>query len=57
MFGFQRLAETARAFEHTIETKSPDTLGLVKRLATTIEVSVYEMRCNAQSLTAALENV
>ncbi len=52
MFGFQRLAEAARTFEYAVETKSPETLGLIERLAATIAVSIYEMQRNTVALPA-----
>ena len=55
MFGFQRLAEAARTFEYAVETKSPETLGQIERLAATLKISVYEMQRNTAALTATPE--
>ena len=44
MFGFERLTQAARSFEHAVECKAADALALAATLANTIEDTLAEMR-------------
>ena len=57
MFGFERLAATARRFEHAIHGKTQDAPALAKALASDTELSLHEMRRLALRNTAIPELV
>ena len=47
MFGFERLADVARRFEHAVEAGAPDAQVLADGLAVAIEASLPEMQARA----------